>query len=148
VSSPVRYYLFALASRNDIQVTTLEDAKQYKIGTVRDDIIEQFLKGSGFQIRSHFEPNSSYEANLKKLINGRVDLWGVVDLTAHYLVRSNHYPDNTIKEVYCLKEISKEGAYMAFSLNTPDALVDQFRAALEKIKQDGTYDRILSKYLQ
>lgn len=148
VSSPVRYCLFALTSRNDIHVRTLEDAKRYKIGTVRDDIIELYLKEKGFRIRENIEPNSSYEANLKKLINERIDLWGVVDLTAHYLVHSNHYPKNIIKEVYCLKELSTEGAYMAFSKKTPDALVDRFREALKKIKADGTYDRILSEYVQ
>jgi len=148
VSSPVRYCLFALTSRNDIHVNTLIDAKQYKIGTVRDDIIELYLIENGFQIRKDIEPNSSYEANFKKLINQRVDLWGVVDLTAHYLVQSNQYPKNIIKEVYCLKEISTEGAYMAFSKNTPEALVDQFRQALKKIREDGTYDKILAKYLQ
>lgn len=148
ISSPVRYCLFSLASRNDIHLRTLEDAKQYKIGTVREDIIELYLIENGFKIRENIEPNNSYEANLKKLINRRVDLWGVVDLTAHYLVQSNQYPKNTINEVYYLKELSTDGAYMAFSKNTPDALVDQFRGALEKIKEDGTYDRILSKYLQ
>jgi len=148
VSSPVRYCLFALTSRNDIHVDTIEDAKQYKIGTVRDDIIELYLVENGFEKKKHIEPNSSYEANLKKLIHRRVDLWGVVDLTAHYLVQSNQYPKHTIKEVYCLKEISTEGAYMAFSKNTPDALVDQFRQALKKIREDGTYDKILAKYLQ
>lgn len=148
VSSPVRYCLFALTSRNDIDVPSLEDAKRYKIGTVREDIIELYLIENGFKKKKHFDPISSYEANLRKLISRRVDLWGVVDLTAHYLVQSNHYPRNIIKEVYCLKEISTEGAYMAFSKNTPDALVDQFREALKKIKEDGTYDRILAKYLQ
>lgn len=148
VSSPVRYCLFALTSRNDIYVDTLEDAKQYIIGTVRDDIIELYLMEKGFEKKKHIDPNSSYEANLKKLIHRRVDLWAVVDLTAHYLVQSNQYPKNIIKEVYCLQEISTEGAYMAFSKNTPDALVDQFREALKKIKEDGTYDKILAKYLQ
>jgi polar amino acid transport system substrate-binding protein len=137
-----------LTSRNDIHVNTLEDAKQYKIGTVREDIIELYLIENGFEIRKNIEPNISYEANLNKLIYRRVDLWGVVDLTAHYLVQSNQYPKNIIKEVYYLKEISTEGAYMAFSKKTPDELVDQFRKALKKIKEDGTYDRILSKYLQ
>jgi polar amino acid transport system substrate-binding protein len=147
VSSPVRYCLFALTSRNDIHVNILEDAKQFKIGTVRDDIIELYLMENGFEIRENIEPNSSYEANLKKLMYRRVDLWGVVDLTAHYLVQSNHYPKNIIKEVYYLNDISTEGAYMAFSKNTPDELVDQFSEALKKIKEDGTYDSILSKYL-
>ena len=148
VSSPVRYCLFALTRRDDIHVSALEDAKHYKIGTVRDDIIELYLSQNGFKIRENIEPNSSFEANFKKLINQRIDLWGVADLAAHYIVQSNHYPKNIIKEVYCLKGLSAEGAYMAFSKNTPDALVDRFRNALKKIKADGTYDRILSKYIQ
>ena len=148
VSSPVRYCLFALTSRNDIRVHTLEDAKRYKIGTVRDDIVELYLLQNGFQIRANIEPNSSFEANFKKLISQRIDLWGVADLAAHYIAQSNRYPKSVIKEVYCLKALSAEGAYMAFSKNTPDALVDRFREALRKIKADGTYGRILSQYRQ
>ena len=148
VSSPVRYCLFALTSRNDIRVRTLEDAKRYKIGTVRDDIVELYLLQNGFQIRTNIEPNSSFEANFKKLTNQRIDLWGVADLAAHYIAQSNRYPKSIIKEVYYLKTLSAGGAYMAFSKNTPDDLVDRFREALKKIKADGTYDRILSKYVQ
>lgn len=148
ISSPVRYCLFSLTSRNDIHLRTLEDAKQYKIGTVREDVIELYLIDNGFNIWENIDPNISYEANLKKMINRRVDLWAVVELTAHYLVQSNQYPKNFIKEVYYLKELSSDGAYMAFNKKTPDALVDQFRMALNKIKEDGTYDKILSKYLQ
>jgi polar amino acid transport system substrate-binding protein len=36
---------------------------------------------------------------------------------------------------------------MAFSLKTPDDLVERFRQGLETIRKNGTYDTILKKWL-
>ncbi|MCD4720176.1 MAG: transporter substrate-binding domain-containing protein [Desulfobacula sp.] len=148
VTSPVNYCLFALNDRSDIQIQTLEAARQYHIGTTREDVMEHYLEEKGFILEKNLHPNFSYEANLNKLIYQRIDLWGVVELTAYYILRTKQLPENTIKKIYCLDDVSIEGAYMAFSKNTPDALVNQFRDALKKIKEDGTYNRILDRYRQ
>jgi polar amino acid transport system substrate-binding protein len=47
-----------------------------------------------------------------------------------------------------LPELDGEaGLYMAFSLKTPDALVERFRMGLETIRKNGTYASILKKWL-
>ncbi len=38
------------------------------------------------------------------------------------------------------------GGFMAFSNSTSDELVEKFRNALEQVKKDGTYERILKSY--
>ncbi len=44
----VKGRLFKLKSRKDINLKNLDDAKNYKIGVVRDDYTHQFLKSKGF----------------------------------------------------------------------------------------------------
>ena len=46
---------------------SLEDAKKYKIGTVLDDVRDQYLLSKGFSRGTNIFPNSSYEANLNVL---------------------------------------------------------------------------------
>ena len=56
-----------------IKISSLEDAKKVKrIGTLRDDTREQYLKLNGF---TNLEPVSDEQKNAKKLVLGRIDLW-------------------------------------------------------------------------
>ncbi len=42
------YYLYRLASRNDIKIQSLQDAKQYRIGVLRGDVRADYLRTQGF----------------------------------------------------------------------------------------------------
>jgi len=42
------YYLYRLASRKDIVIQTLQDAKQYRIGVLRGDVRADYLRAQGF----------------------------------------------------------------------------------------------------
>ena len=46
-----------------------------------------------------------------------------------------------------INDLGGDGYYMAFSLNTPDALVERMRKALAAIKRNGTYDMLRKKWL-
>lgn len=51
----------------------------------------------------------------------------------------------TFKKVYEFEVGTSEG-YIAFSHNTSNDLVDEFREAYKKIRSNGTYERILRSY--
>ena len=76
---------FGFYARRDsgLQLDSLEDAKQVgAIATYKDDVKEQLLIRMGF---TNLDSSKSPANNLKKLINGRVDLWlfdnvGMTDL--------------------------------------------------------------------
>ena len=141
--APTGSCLFALTT-SDIQINTLDDAKKYTIGTVREDVRDQFFKGKGFKnIRS----GNSYEQNFTKLLKKRIDLWAMAELVAYHIVKKLGNSSNIIKKVYYLEEVSKSKYYMAFSKNTPDDIVNKVRNALEQLKKDGTVKTIHSKYL-
>ena len=46
---PLKDHLWALKSRNDISINSLEDAKHYLIGIPRSDNQHQYLTQQGFQ---------------------------------------------------------------------------------------------------
>jgi len=149
VVAPANNYLIALKTRNDIIVNKLNDARKYIIGTVLDDVADLYLIKKGFVVGKNIDHANNYELNMKKLIGGRLDLWFSAELVANFLLKKNGYfPQNTIRNVYFLDEISGEGLYVAFSKKTPKQIVDRYQAALAKIKKDGIYDKIMKKYLQ
>lgn len=146
VIAPTVYYLYGQPGRV-YRVDTLDAAKKYQIGTVNEDVGEQFLVGRGFVKGQNLQSSVKYEHTYQKLKAGRVDLWIMSELTASYLARqAGDDPRQTLAKVYRIPELSSEGYYLAFGAHTPDATVEKYRKALETVRSNGTYDRLQRKW--
>ncbi|WP_367847577.1 substrate-binding periplasmic protein [Rhodoferax sp. WC2427] len=145
--TPTDFYLFSLKSRN-VHLGSLEDAKALQIGTVNQDIGEQYLVSQGFALGHNLQSSTRYELNYEKLKLGRVDLWVMNELGAYYMVRqAGDDPAEMLNKVLRIADISGSGNYMAFGLKTPDAVVERFRKGLDAIKKNGIYDALQKKWL-
>jgi polar amino acid transport system substrate-binding protein len=124
-----------------IKINTLEDAKKVKrIGTLRDDTRERFLKMHGF---TNLEPVSDEQKNAKKLVLGRIDLWAYKEpglKTVCELAGVNYHE---VEEVYHLRKINVS---IAFSKKTSDSIVQKWRNAFNEMLTDGTIMQIRSKW--
>lgn len=146
VIAPTHYYLFSQPGK-PLRIESLEAAKAYQIGTVNEDVGEQFLVAQGFAKGVNLQSSVKYEHNYEKLQRGRVDLWIMSELTAHHLARqAGDDPGRTLAKALHIPDLSREGYYMAFGRQTPDALVLRFRKGLEAIKRNGSYDRLQRKW--
>ncbi|GAB3186473.1 substrate-binding periplasmic protein [Hydrogenophaga aquatica] len=144
---PTNFYLFAWKSRN-LHVSDLRQAQTLQIGTVNQDIGEQFLIQQGFLPGRNLQSSGKYEQNYEKLKLGRIDLWVMNELSAYHIARqSGDDPSRVLQKVLFIPELSGNGNYMAFGLKTSDALVERFRKGLETIKKNGTYDALQRKWL-
>lgn len=147
VIAPTDYYLYALPGKA-LKIDSLEMAKPYQIGTVNQDVGEQFLLARGFVKGQNLQSSVKYELNYQKLKMGRVDLWIMNELTARHLARqAGDDPAKTLAKVYRISDLSSEGYYMAFGSQTPDATVALFRKGLEAIKKNGTFEALKKKWL-
>ena len=144
---PANNYLFTLKKRTDIKISKLDDAKKYMVGTVTADAGDMYLISKGFMVGKNIERVPRYTQNIMKVYFGRIDLFWSADLVANFFIKKLGYNPLDFRRAYFLDEISKEGLYMAFSIKTHDDIVAEYKRALEKIKKDGTYSRILRKYL-
>lgn len=145
VVAPSDYYLYALKKRR-LQVRKLDDAQTLQVGTVNQAIGEQYLVQRGFTLGRNLQSSAKYEQGYDKLKLGRIDLWIINELGATQIARqAGDDPEELLEKVLFLPEVSA-GNYLAFSLSTPDALVDRFRKALETIKKNGTYEAIQKKW--
>lgn len=149
ITPPDRIYLFALRSRvdrNQIRVGSLEDARGYVIGTTRNDFREQYLISEGFQVGTNLRRSDLVHNNIRHLFWGRVDLIAMSEMPAYTLTRMIGYDPTALVRVLELSGIPPGANYMAFSRGTSPELVSRARAALEQVRGDGTYQRIVEKY--
>ncbi len=147
VIAPADYYLFSLQGKN-LKFDQLDQAKKYQIGTVNEDVGEQFLVSKGFIKGKNLQSSVKYSFNYEKLKLGRVDLWVIGELTAYYLARqAGDDPAKVLVKAHRISGLGSDGYYMAFGINTPDALVERFRVGLETIKKNGTFDSLKRKWL-
>lgn len=145
VIAPADYSLWALAERTDVRPSTLAELKNYRIGTTNNDVVEQYLRRLQLPNIDSVSGQGAYEHNIQKLLANRIDLWGVATLPGLYFLRRQGM-EGRIVQVYPLKELPNDGMYMAFGNKTDDAVVEQFRVALDSIKRQGIYQKLLNKY--
>ncbi|WP_447649222.1 substrate-binding periplasmic protein [Pseudomonas abietaniphila] len=146
--APTNWYLFSLSDR-PVTLSSLEDAKRYRIATVKQDVGEQFLLAHGFEFGRQLQSSSTYEHNYRKLKVDHVELWISNELNAISLMRKHgDDPITTMVRSLPLPELSSEdGLYMAFSLGTSDDIVERYRQDLQSIRARGDYDAIMEKWL-
>ncbi len=148
VIAPMHWYLFAKPGSN-IRLDHLDDARKYQIATVKEDAGEQYLVSKGFAVGKNLQSSNKYEYNYEKFKLGRIDLWISIELNALYLIRqAGDDPARTVVRALSLPDLGgNSGLNLAFSLKTPDALVERFRKGLETIRKNGVYDAIAKKWL-
>lgn len=133
--------VFFARTISGISIKTLNDAKKVgRIGVYMDDFGEILLNEKGFTNLRSVPDN---RVNIKDLVEGKIDLWIINELTGNQMAREIGLA-NKIEKVY---DVQKEFMYIAFSKNTPDSIIDKWQKALDEIKADGTYAQIFSKWI-
>ncbi len=85
--APREISLWKLKARTDIKVTTWEDAKKYRIGTVRGEAGEDELVKKGFIIGKNLDSITTQKQNYGKLFLNRIDFLCGLDLSTAYGVK-------------------------------------------------------------
>lgn len=144
VIAKINFHVFALAKRDDIKpFSELSQARTWSIGTVRNDALEQYLMGRNF---SNLQRNNNNEANMLKLLMGRIDLWPVSQESANYYVRQADYDPSTLKIVHDIEDFTGGELYVAASLETAPEVIKRLQEVLATIRQNGIYDGIVKRY--
>ncbi len=129
----IRYHLYKLAERTDVVVSSLDDARRYSIGVVRQDVRQQYLRRKGFR---QLIVSAGNEENFQKLIAGRIDLIPLPPSDMLKLCEKTRFDCKRLQRVLTLDELGT-GLYMAFSKTTADELVARVAAAYEALRAEG-----------
>jgi polar amino acid transport system substrate-binding protein len=130
---------------NKIKIDNINDLNKYKIGAVLNDIGEQLLIEQGID-KSHIQSISGKNPivlNFQKMGKGRIDMFAYEVNVAMYGARSYQIDQQDFEVVHILK---KAQLYFAFNKNTDDSIIQTYQKALDTIKSNGIYDKIIKKY--
>lgn len=130
----------------DIKILSDDDLKKYKIGTVKNNASFQILKNKGLSKENFvFSKKLQYRHNLVRMLEkSQIDLLetGNINFTFR-IIDSMGYNKNDYELVYKVKEYD---LYFMFNKKTDQSIIDDMQIALDNMKKDGTYEKIISKY--
>lgn len=145
--APRSVSLIKLKSRTDIKIDTLEDAKKYIIGAVLGFATTNQLIAQGFENNTHIEQVPTPVMNVRKLFNDRVELILMLESEFVWISKRHGFDHNNAEIALIIPQPVKE-LYIAFSKNTSQGIVDDFRDAFEKLKQNGTHEKLKQIFLE
>ncbi|WDE07018.1 transporter substrate-binding domain-containing protein [Thalassomonas viridans] len=137
LTKKVDLFFVKLASRRDIRINTLADAKKYRIGLIRDDYDHALLLQHGFKDGLQLDANTDDLSTLRKLIKGRIDLMMQSKKSLYDNLSSQKLDKSEIEFAYQLKDEHIAQNCIALSKQTPLSLVEQIRQAMNKINDAG-----------
>jgi len=137
-------YLWKLKSSKHIQIKNLEDAKKYVISGVRKDAKTQYLLNNGFKQNMKTGIVHSTDVSIKLLFSNKVELL-VENEDLALQVEKLGYDVSQLEKAYYLSGFSQD-LHVAFSLNTPDSIVLEYKKALNELKENGDFDKLMNKY--
>jgi len=136
---PIASEDWVLLARADspIQLSSLEQARQYRLGGYKGDAPTNKLVESGLDVRQ-----SLYDKeNPERLAKGQIDLWVTSSVAGQYLARQQGYQNFRVALTF-----GRGDLYLALNRQTADVTVDKLRAALEQLRSEGALQALMQKY--
>ncbi|MCW8831735.1 MAG: transporter substrate-binding domain-containing protein [Colwellia sp.] len=141
----INSYLVSLKGNQDFQIDKIDDAKQYSVGSIRQDLAETYLRKHGFTEGKNLYLSSNYKVLWQMLFSGRTELAFTNNILWKYEIEDTQLDPSQIAINYQIPDIASD-LYLAASLGTDEKIINQLRKALAEIKSDGHYQQILQKW--
>jgi polar amino acid transport system substrate-binding protein len=133
-------WLYKLSARQDVVVTSLAEARKYRVGdTVSNGSIEA-LTAQGFTVDE--APSDVY--NCKKLQAGRTDLLPLNPVVMEYFAKSCGLTPGDLTPTVML--IRDQGYFLAFSKATDPAILTRLDSQFAAMKADQFMTRVLADW--
>lgn len=150
---PFQVYFYRMKDRPEVAVSALDDARKYRIGVVRDDSRNIYLRSQRFG--ENLEEVNLDEQAIKMLFLGRIDLLPSDPIVLSYWLKvmnddpqaTRRYDIDKVERVYHVAGADGEN-YVAMSPQTDDRVVEHFRRALDRVKASPRYRQLLDKYMK
>ncbi|WP_421683064.1 ABC transporter substrate-binding protein [Stutzerimonas urumqiensis] len=127
---PIAHYdsVLLAAPGSGITLDSLDQARQYRIGGYKDGGTSEYLEAQGI---AHLDALHD-EANLRKLLNGDIDLWATADAAwRHYAEQDG------VEGLKPVLRFHTSPLYLALNKATPDEVVERLQAAMDQIIDEG-----------
>lgn len=127
-----------LSSRNDINITSNEQAKQYKIAVQRHDLAAQRLTERGYTVVYTSDINKSYQL----LVSGKVDL--IIDDKNYIAAMAEQLAlhEARFSFTHAIDFLTMKG-YLAANINTEQRYIDTLKTAYNEVMMTSKYDAVI-----
>ena len=131
---------WVLLARGDspITLTSLEQARQYRVGAYKGDAIALSLEKQGLAPVIVLRDQD----NARKLQAGQIDLWATGAPAGQFLARQVG-----ISGFKTVLRFHQAELYLALNKDVPDELVSKLQKALDELRAEGVLQKISAKYL-
>jgi len=128
---------------SNITLNSLDDARKVnRIGVTKKVANYEILNAKGF--KNLDVVGGSDDKNIKKLLKGRIDLWPYVKAAGLYNAKKIGQAGMIVPIPNVT--LAQGDLYIAFNKNTDDSIVEDWQRVFDKLKSDGTIDKIKSRY--
>lgn len=137
------YYQKQLKTDLHLTYQNLGDLRGYRIGCISGSFLYPLLERAGLR----YEPTTTIDQSIKKLVAGRIDF--IIDnQDVIFDAVQRLYPDEINHFKVLPKPLEKTPTALLVSRTYPDsmAILEKFNKGLSIIKQNGEYDRITNEY--
>ncbi|RWX78627.1 transporter substrate-binding domain-containing protein [Neorhizobium lilium] len=121
---------------SNVHAGTLDEARQFTLGTHREDYTAQILKSLGFP---KIDLSADIDTTLRKLLGDRIDMMPMSESVYDKLKTDG----NPIEKVIVLTE---QQLGIACNRNIPDDIIARMQSNLTKMIADGTQRAVEKKY--
>lgn len=133
----IKWTLFAKPG-SSIELDNLEDAREYRIGGYKGDVMTGFMANKGFDVSAI----SNNGLNAQRLVQDQIDLWVADGLAGPYLA-ADASDVTGLKQVLVFRETPM---YLAVHKKTDPEVQQALREAYRKLVQSGEKATISRSY--
>ena len=135
--SSIKWTLFAKPG-SSIELNSLEDARQYRIGGYKGDVMTNYLTEKGFNVSAI----SNNGLNARRLVQDQIDLWVADGLAGPYLA-ANASDVTDLERVLVFRETPM---YLAVHKDTDPKILHALNESYQQLVESGEKETISRSY--
>ena len=139
-----RTYLYKFRGREDIQLSTLEDAKKYVTAVILGHSLTTKMEEIGFEENINIVKTPNKSIQTKVFLNKRCDLITGNEYTIYRALKSVNL---TMSDIEPALFISESGYYLGAHPETDPDIVTRLQNASDVIKLSNFSEKIIEKYM-
>lgn len=132
--------LLVTRQASPLDIASAGAARALSVGVLRGGSAFDSAERQGF---TRLEAVAEEKLNARKLEAGRIDAWVGLWNSIRRAQATENLPMSALRRGVVLRRVE---IHLAASLDVPAAELERWKAALEAMKEDGTYRRILADY--
>lgn len=141
---PRRVGIYSLSTRTDIRFRSIQQLDGLRLGATAGTATLEQLLAEGLKPGKELEVSPSYDASVRKLLAGRMDLLVIGDLNAYWQLKQLQEPPERIKEVAVL-DASADYCF-GLRLEAEAAQAEALQKALDQLRRGGLIEKLKRAY--